>query len=102
MEPFCAAFSAVTAQGGHDIVCDPLFDQIITRLIRPSSKRSFARKSSRHSLDRVPVPTEITRSLMLGGQFGPQATNLTRISIGDLKKHCLLHFLQRRSGIVAH
>jgi hypothetical protein len=48
----------------------------------------------RHLLDSVPVLTEIARSLKLSGKLGLQTARLERISVRDLKKHCLLPFFQ--------
>lgn len=51
---------------------------------------AFPRQTSPcHRFDHVPVLTEIARSLMLGRKFGLQTASLTRISVRDLKKHCL-------------
>jgi hypothetical protein len=48
----------------------------------------------------VPVLTEIARSLMLGRKFGLQTASLARISVRDLKKHCLLSLFRRASSAI--
>jgi hypothetical protein len=56
-----------------------------------------------HLFDPVPVLTEIARSLMLGRKFGLQTAGLARISICDLKKHCLPPvFVGRCPRLIAH
>jgi hypothetical protein len=57
-----------------------------------------------HRFDHVPVLTEIARSLMLGRKFGLQTASLARISVRDLKKHCLLSLFRvgLRPRSIAH
>jgi hypothetical protein len=56
---------------------------------------AFARQAIlSHFLEPVPVLAEIARSLLLGFKFRLQATSVTRITVFNLKKDCLLSFYE--------
>jgi hypothetical protein len=67
--------------------------------VYPAILEAFARQAiPSHFLEPVPVLAEIARCLLLRLKFRLQATRVARTTVFDLKKDCLLPFLETPFG----